>query len=74
MVGYYKKRANVVGGRETSKPSEVQKHMKALLEEKVAITVFGILTEVLKSPGNYQKYAGRKLKDVWEDYSYGIFK
>ncbi len=32
-VGDYKKRANVVGGRETSKPSEVHKHMKALLEE-----------------------------------------
>lgn len=30
-VGDYKKRANVVGGRETSKPSEVHKHMKALL-------------------------------------------
>ncbi|ETP73425.1 hypothetical protein UYO_0649 [Lachnospiraceae bacterium JC7] len=32
-VGDYKKRANMVGGRETSKPSEVHKHMKALLEE-----------------------------------------
>ena len=32
-VGDYKKRANVVGGRETSKPSEVSKHMKALLEK-----------------------------------------
>ena len=32
-VGDYKKRANVVGGRETSKPSEVHKHMKALLAE-----------------------------------------
>lgn len=32
-VGDYKKRANVVGGRETSKPSEVPKHMKALLEK-----------------------------------------
>ena len=32
-VGDYKKRANVVGGRETSKPSEVHKHMKALLEQ-----------------------------------------
>ena len=32
-VGDYKKRANVVGGRETSKPSEVHKHMMALLEE-----------------------------------------
>lgn len=31
-IGDYKKRANVVGGRETSKPSEVQKHMKMLLE------------------------------------------
>ena len=30
-VGDYKKRANVVGGRETSKPSEVSDHMKALL-------------------------------------------
>lgn len=32
-VGDYKKRANVVGGRETSKPSEVSKHMQALLEK-----------------------------------------
>ena len=32
-VGDYKKRANVVGGRETSRPSEVHKHMKALLEK-----------------------------------------
>lgn len=32
-VGDYKKRANVVGGRETSKPSEVHEHVKALIEE-----------------------------------------
>ncbi len=32
-VGDYKKRANLVGGRETSKPSDVHKHMMALLEE-----------------------------------------
>lgn len=32
-IGDYKKRANVVGGRETSKPSEVHKHTKALLEK-----------------------------------------
>ena len=32
-VGDYKKRANVVGGHETSKPSEVQKHMAVLLED-----------------------------------------
>lgn len=31
-VGDYKKRANVVGGRATSKPSEVANHMKSLLE------------------------------------------
>ena len=31
-VGDYKKRANVVGGRETTKPSEVHKHMKALVD------------------------------------------
>ena len=31
-VGDYKKRANVVGGRETSRPSEVREHMKALVE------------------------------------------
>lgn len=31
-VGDYKKRANVVGGKDTSKPSEVHKHMKALVE------------------------------------------
>ncbi len=32
-VGDYKKRANVVGGRATSKPSEVHRDMKALLEK-----------------------------------------
>lgn len=31
-VGDYKKRANVVGGRETIRPSEVHKHMKALVD------------------------------------------
>ena len=46
-VGDYKKRANVVGGRETSKPSEVHKHMKALLEEynkKENVTVEDIIS------------------------------
>lgn len=45
-LGDYKKRANVVGGRETSKPSEVHKHMMALLEEynaKDNITVEDII-------------------------------
>lgn len=32
-VGEYKKRANVVGGNETSKPADVSKHMKALLNK-----------------------------------------
>jgi Fic family protein len=32
-VGDYKRRANMVGGRETSKPSEVHDHMKALLDD-----------------------------------------
>ena len=32
-VGDYKKRANIVGGRETSRPSEVHEHMKALINE-----------------------------------------
>ena len=32
-VGDYKKRANVVGGRETIRPSEVHRHMKALIDE-----------------------------------------
>ena len=31
-VGDYKKRANVVGGRETTRPSEVHKHMRALVD------------------------------------------
>lgn len=46
-VGDYKKRANVVGGRETTKPSEVHKHMKALLEEynkKENVTVEDIIS------------------------------
>ena len=32
-VGDYKRRANVVGGRETSKPKDVHDHMKNLLEQ-----------------------------------------
>lgn len=32
-VGEYKKRPNVVGGKETSKPSEVHQHIKALLDQ-----------------------------------------
>ena len=32
-VGDYKKRANVVGGRETTKPSEVHKEMQALIDD-----------------------------------------
>lgn len=46
-VGDYKKRANVVGGRETSKPSEVHKHMKAMVDEynaKKGVTVEDIIT------------------------------
>lgn len=45
-VGDYKKRANVVGGRETSKPSEVSEHMKKLLKryhEKDIITIKDIV-------------------------------
>lgn len=45
-VGDYKKRANVVGGRETSKPSEVSEHMKRLLKryhEKDIITIEDIV-------------------------------
>lgn len=32
-VGDYKKRANVVGGRETTRPSDVHGHMKALIDD-----------------------------------------
>ena len=45
-VGDYKKRANVVGGRETSKPSDVHGHMKALIDEynaKENITIEDII-------------------------------
>jgi DNA-binding Xre family transcriptional regulator len=45
-VGDYKKRANVVGGRETSKPSEVHKNMKALIDEyneKKCVTIEDII-------------------------------
>lgn len=41
-VGDYKKRANVVGGRETSKPSEVHKHMSALIDAYNAKNVITI--------------------------------
>lgn len=45
-VGDYKKRANVVGGRDTAKPSEVHARMKELLEEyntKKNVTVEDII-------------------------------
>ena len=45
-VGDYKKRANVVGGRDTAKPSEVHARMKQLLEEynvKENVTVEDII-------------------------------
>lgn len=45
-VGDYKKRANVVGGRETSKLSDVHRHMKALIDEynaKENITIEDII-------------------------------
>ena len=45
-VGDYKKRANVVGGKETTKPADVHKAMKALLEKynaKENITVEDII-------------------------------
>ena len=45
-VGEYKKRPNTVGGRETSKPSEVPKHMAALLEKynaKTEVTIEDII-------------------------------
>ncbi len=45
-VGDYKKRANVVGGKETSKPSEVHKHMEALIDAynaKQSVTIEDII-------------------------------
>ena len=45
-VGDYKKRPNVVGGRETSKPSEVHAHMEELISDynsKESITVDDII-------------------------------
>ena len=45
-LGDYKRRANVVGGRETSKPSEVHRHMKDLIDkynEKTDISVEDII-------------------------------
>ena len=45
-VGDYKKRANVVGGRETTKPSEVHKDMEALIDDynaKKDITIEDII-------------------------------
>lgn len=45
-VGDYKKRANVVGGRETSKPAEVSKHIKELLDKynaKPVVTIEDII-------------------------------
>lgn len=41
-TGDYKKRANVAGGRETSRPSEVPRHMKELLKNYNALTVVGV--------------------------------
>ena len=45
-VGDYKKRANVVGGKETSKPSEVHNHMEALIDaynQKRTVTIEDII-------------------------------
>ncbi len=45
-VGDYKKRANVVGGRETTKPKDVPAKMKALLDEynaKTNVTIYDII-------------------------------
>ena len=45
-VGDYKKRANVAGGRETTKPADVHSHMKALLHRynsKKTITIEDII-------------------------------
>ena len=41
-VGDYKKRANVVGGRETAKPKDVHGRIKALLSEYESLTVVTI--------------------------------
>ena len=41
-VGDYKKRANVVGGRETAKPKDVPAHMKALLSSYSAVDVITV--------------------------------
>ena len=46
-VGDYKKRANVVGGRETVRPADVHKHMEALLDEynaKENVTIEDIIS------------------------------
>ncbi len=42
LLCQYKKCANVVGGRKTSKPSEVHAHMKALLEKYNALNIVTI--------------------------------
>jgi len=45
-VGDYKKRANVVGGRETAKPKDVPEKMKALLDAynaKTNVTIYDII-------------------------------
>ena len=46
VVGDYKKRANVVGGRETAKPKDVPAKIKALLDEynaKTNVTIYDII-------------------------------
>lgn len=45
-VGAYKSKPNMVGGNETSKPSEVEKHINTLLEKyhkKTTIDIFNII-------------------------------
>ena len=42
LVGDYKKRANVVGGRETAKPKDVPARMKALLSSYSAVDVITV--------------------------------
>ena len=46
-VGYYKRRANMVGGRETTKPKEVPERMKALLADynaKKTVTINDVIS------------------------------
>mgnify|MGYP002770680116 FL=1 len=53
-VGDYKKRPNVVGGRETAKPKDVPVHMKALLDDYAALPTVTV-NDIIRFHYNFER-------------------